>query len=97
MLLANISSLQLHNGRHDATGNIHIQQAPLMEEDIHDGFWNFHCFLKHKGPTKNNNPRYKGSKYNLLILCETGEQIWEPLTYFFKSTEAKVYTYAKEL
>ena len=43
-----------------------------------DGVWKFRKILDHQGPLSKEDPRYQGSKYNVLIEWETGEWSWEP-------------------
>ena len=41
-------------------------------------YGNFCKILDHQGPVSKNDPRYKGSKYNVLIEWEIGECTSEP-------------------
>ena len=45
-----------------------------------DGNFKFRSILKHSEPLKKGDKHYNGSKYNVLVLWETGEQTWEPLS-----------------
>ena len=51
----------------------------IKQDDGRDGTWKFRKVLRHEGPLKSNDKRYKGSSYNLLVEWETGEWLWEPL------------------
>ena len=51
----------------------------IKQDDGWDGTWKFRKILRHKGPLKSNDKRYKGSSYNLLVEWESGEWSWEPL------------------
>ena len=51
----------------------------IEQDESWDGIWKFREILDHQGPLRSDDPRYKGSKYNVLVLWETGEQSWEPL------------------
>ena len=44
---------------------------------LEDGFFRFKSIKDHKGPYTSSDPAYNGSRYNLLIERETGEQTWE--------------------
>ena len=43
-----------------------------------NGVWKFHKILDHQGLLSKDDPLYEGSKYNVLIECETGERTWKP-------------------
>ena len=60
----------------------------IEQDDTWDGVWKFREILDHKGPIKPSDSEYRGSRYNLQILWETGEISWEPLT---TSTRTGVY------
>lgn len=51
----------------------------IEQDDSWDGVWKFKEILDHK-VVKTTDSSYKGSRYNLQILWETGEITWEPLT-----------------
>ena len=51
----------------------------IEEDHTWDGVYNFREILDHEGPLNAHDKKYKGSKWNLLILWDTGEQTWEPL------------------
>ena len=44
---------------------------------LEGGFYRFKSIKDHKGPYTSSDPAYNGSRYNLLIERETGEQPWE--------------------
>ena len=52
----------------------------IEDDESWDGVWKYREILGHEGPLNRNDPRYKGSKYNLRLLWEGGEISWEPLT-----------------
>jgi hypothetical protein len=52
----------------------------IEQDDTWDGVWKFREILDHKGPIKPSDKEYKGSRFNLQVLWETGEITWEPLT-----------------
>ena len=41
--------------------------------------WKFKRIAGHQGPLKKGDPRYNGSKFNVLVEWETGESTYEPL------------------
>ncbi len=51
----------------------------IEQDDTWDGKWKFRSILNHKGPLKEGDKDYMGSKYNVLIEWETGETSWIPL------------------
>ena len=52
----------------------------IEQDQTWDGVWKFRKILSHQGPLSPRDPKYKGSRYNLLIEWETGEKTWEPLS-----------------
>ena len=52
----------------------------IEQDQTWDGMWKYRGILRHEGPLKPSHPRYKGSRYNLLMEWEQGETTWEPLT-----------------
>ena len=59
----------------------HNDTVDFIEKDeTWDGVWKFREIQAHQGPLKPSDPNYKGSRYNVQILWETGEISWEPLT-----------------
>ncbi len=68
----------------------------IEQDDSWDGTWKFKRILAHQGPLRRPpkgkehlEPRYKGSKYNVLVEWETGEKSWQPL--YNQSTKYGVY------
>lgn len=52
-----------------------------VEADARDEpVWRFKSIIAHQGPLSSTSPDYKGSKWNVLVLWETGEQTYEPLS-----------------
>ena len=51
----------------------------IEADETWDGLWRFKEILDHEGPLNPGHKNYKGSRYNLLLLWETGEKTWEPL------------------
>ena len=43
------------------------------------GYTNYKVILNHKGPLKQRDPDYKGSRYNVQVEWEMGKVTWEPL------------------
>ena len=52
----------------------------IEDDQTWDGAWRFRKIHDHQGPIRPSNPRYKGSRWNVLIEWETGEKSWEPLS-----------------
>ena len=52
----------------------------IEQDQTWDGIWKFREILRHEGPLKPSDERYKGCKYNVLVEWETGEITWEPIT-----------------
>jgi hypothetical protein len=51
----------------------------IEQDDTWDGVWKFKEILDHK-IVKANDKDYRGSRFNLKMLWETGEITWEPIT-----------------
>ena len=51
----------------------------IEKDQTWDSIWNWNRIKAHKGPFKPSDPEYKGSKWNLLMEWENGEETWEPL------------------
>ncbi|HSN23318.1 MAG TPA: reverse transcriptase domain-containing protein, partial [Methylomicrobium sp.] len=62
----------------------------LIDQDDQDGQWNFKSILAHSGPLTANDPGYRGSAYNVLVLWETGEQTFEPLKTMSETYDGKL-------
>ena len=63
---------------------------------LEDGFYRFKCIKDHKEPYTSSDPEYNGSRCNLLIEWEPGEQTWEPLSNIIASDPYTCAVYAKE-
>ena len=50
------------------------------DNDLDNPIWRFKRILAHQGPLTSTSPDYKGSRYNVLVLWESGEQTYEPLS-----------------
>ena len=73
----------------------------IEQDQSWDGIWKFKEILDHQGPLKSTDKGYKGSRYNVLVLWETGEKSWEPLTRkdktgVFDTDPATVAIYARQ-
>ena len=51
----------------------------IEKDDGWDGIWMFEEILDHQGPLRPGDPRYMGSKYNVLVRWTDGSITWEPL------------------
>jgi len=63
--------------------------------DGEDGVWKFHEILDHEGPLSESHKKYMGSKWNVLLRWESGEQTWEPLAQVAKDDPVTCAIYAK--
>ena len=52
--------------------------------------------MDHEGPFVSRNSKYNGSRYNLLIRWENGEQTWEPMKLISMDDLVTVAIYGKE-
>ena len=73
----------------------------IEDDQTWDGAWKFRKIHDHQGPIRASNPRYKGSRWNVLIEWETGEKSWEPLsrtdkTGVYETDPVTVAIYAQE-
>ena len=69
-----------------------------IENDFEDesNVWTFKSISAHQGPLTVNSPHYKGSRYNVLVNWETGEQTYEPLALIAADDPVTCAIYAKE-
>jgi hypothetical protein len=51
----------------------------INDDDAQNGMWKFREILSHQGPLTTTDPGYKGSRWNVHVLWETGEITIEPL------------------
>ena len=58
--------------------------------------WMFKHIAGHQGPLKKGDPRYNGSKFNVLVEWETGESMYEPLNVIAADDPVTCAIYAKE-
>jgi hypothetical protein len=73
------------------------QLAEEFDEDQEgQKLWKFRRVVGHQGPLKPGDPRYKGSRWNVMVEWETGETTYEPLHMMAKDDPVTVAAYAKE-
>ena len=58
--------------------------------------WKFKRIAGHQGPLKKGDPRYNGSKFNVLVEWETGESTYKPLDVIAANDPITCAIYAKE-
>ena len=72
----------------------------INKEEGEDGeqaiVWKFKRIAAHQGPLRKGDPGYNGSKYNVLIEWENGEQTYEPLNTIAADDPVTCAIYAKE-
>lgn len=69
----------------------------LIEKDETDlGVWKFKSISAHQGPLSKGDKEYKGSRYNVLVNWETGENTYEPLHLIAADDPVPCAIYAKE-
>jgi hypothetical protein len=61
-----------------------------------DKKWPFRTITGHQGPLLPTAPAYKGSRYNVKVLWETGEMTFEPLSIFSRDAPLHCALYAEE-
>ena len=64
--------------------------------DSGEQVWTFNEIVDHQGPLRPNDPRYKGSSWNVEVLWDDGSKTWEPLTAMIACDPATLAAYAKE-
>ena len=79
----------------------YIQLMEYLEDKtdtglLEDGLYRFKCIKDHKGPYISSDPEYNGSSCNVLIGCESGEPIWDPLSNIIGSDPYTCAVYAKK-
>ena len=67
----------------------------IEADDGEDDVWRFEAIMQHQGPLKASHPDYKGSRWNVLIKWENGEQSWEPLGIIARSDPVSCAIYGK--
>ena len=72
---------------------INKQEEEAGEQAI---VWKFKRVAAHQGPLRKGDPGYNGSKYNVLIEWEDGEQTYEPLDTIAADDPVTCAIYAKE-
>jgi hypothetical protein len=73
-----------------------IEEQVNAEEKGETELFTFRKILDHQGPISSNDPRYKGSQYNVKVSWEEGSETWEPLNIIGKDDPATTALYAKE-
>ena len=73
-----------------------VEDQHRAEEEGETAVFTFRDILGHQGPLNPNDPRYKGSSYNVKVLWEDGSETWEPLNMMIKDDPATLAKYAKE-
>ena len=58
--------------------------------------WKFKCIAGHQSPLNKGDPRYSGSKFNVLVEWETGGSMYEPLNVIAANDPVTCAIYAKE-
>ena len=56
----------------------------------------FKRIASHQGPLKKGDPGYNGSKFNVLVVWETGESMYEPIDVIAANDPVMCAIYAKE-
>jgi hypothetical protein len=84
-------------GYNEVMEHMGCQLADEFEEEANGvQYWRFRRIVGHQGPLKPSDPRYKGSKWNVMVEWETGEVTIEPLNLISKDDPVTVAVYAKE-
>ena len=74
----------------------HVEAAANEDNEISDDLYKFIALIGHQGPLKPTDPNWKGTKYNVLEVWETGQKIYEPLSVLAADDPVTCATYAKE-
>ena len=70
-----------------------------IDDDLNDDgeqVWHFRTITAHQGPLRPDDPKYKGSPWNVLVEWETGESTYEPLHIIAKDDPVTCAIYAKD-
>ena len=73
-----------------------IEEQHDYEVQNPDRAWIYKGIIGHDGPLDPKHPKYKGSKYNVLVLWEDGSETYEPLSVIRKDDPITCAKYAKE-
>ena len=81
-----------------AYGELSALIEQQREEEVlnPDRAWIYKAIIGHEGPMDANHPKYKGSKYNVLVQWEDGSETYEPLAIIKKDDPVTCATYAKD-
>ena len=74
----------------------HLEQAEAQDNSMHQELYRFRAIIGHKGPLKEMDPNWKGSKYNVQVEWETGEITIEPLSVIAAINPITCGAYAEE-
>ena len=64
------------------------------ESGQHD--FTYSGIINHQGPIKKNDPKYKGSSYNVLVDWDDHTQMWEPINIMSKQDPITLARYAHD-
>ena len=73
-----------------------ISEKEQATNDGHTDLFGFDRLSDHQGPLKRNDPRHKGSSWNVYVHWDDGSATWEPLNEIAKFDPIKVAMYAHE-
>jgi Reverse transcriptase (RNA-dependent DNA polymerase) len=69
-----------------------------VAEDLNDpdaAIWRFKDIIAHEGPLKPGDRSYNGSSYNVLVVCEDGSRMYQPLSVLASEAPVVCALYAK--
>ena len=68
----------------------------IEKDETEEGLWHFKSITGQQGPLSKSDRAYNGSRYNVLVNWETGENTYEPLYIIAADDPVSCATYAKE-
>ncbi|MGL5078847.1 MAG: reverse transcriptase domain-containing protein, partial [Waterburya sp.] len=74
----------------------HIPSQLHDSEELNEKIYTFSRILDHEGPITSKHPNYKGSKFNLLIQWDTGEETYEPMDIIAEDDPVSIAKYGEE-
>ena len=68
----------------------------IQRDEESDIVWKYKSIIGHQGPLTQNDPSYKGSRWNVMLEWETGEVTYEPLNLIAKDDPVTCAIYARD-
>ena len=74
----------------------HLEATANDDNKLSDELFKFRALISHQGPLKPTDLNWKGYKYNILVVCETWEKTYEPISVLAANDPVTCAMYATE-